>query len=710
MKAATAFSVAPVITQAAADAFPLVLAKAGCVIPARDPVDARLAHETATGTVTHTGSRGGLADIIDSQTDVGGWPLLAAGTPPQDSDGDGMPDAWELANGLDPADPADRNLTDSNGHTRLENYLNSLAATAFPIPQISAQPEAATVPAGVGFSLSVTVSGAAPFSYQWFKGGEQIPGETAFSLEDEAADPGDQNLYHVRITNPYGTVISQSVLVTVDDPAAPSIVAQPAAAEATSGEPLTLHAAATGTGPLVYQWHRCSGQAVHGATTASLVISPLAISDAGLYHLTVSSPYGSVTSAPARVTVRVPLTSTTAFSTLFAGNTIHSPVPGLTSSTTNWHFMSSKNATASNIATSPPALILTMPVTSSGIVEAAALIADPPLDISLTNSTIKTRITFTPVNIRTLSLGLFNSGGVTPHNGLINSLLVNSSATYATGGTSGWRGYRTAIFENSTTYVIDARPPQPTANNTSQALIVPGTSSSFQNVVNASTVIPPAPSFGFSDDQVHTLNTELLRSSPGTYFLSWKLQSGTEPIASGAVTTTEAAATPQAVASLFDAVAIGYRNRDNSVTSKLTVHELELITGTHTLVADPYEAFLHARGLDPLAAGAFDQDPDGNGTPNGIEFILGSSSSRHLPALTGNPGTGWTFSFSRTANATEAAEIVIERSSDLIGWQALADVQSSLTPMENDMLLKTIEIPAGSGSLYFRLKATRKKP
>ena len=37
-----------------------------------------------------------------------------------------MPDDWEIAHSLNPADAADRNLLDENGYTRLENYLNGL--------------------------------------------------------------------------------------------------------------------------------------------------------------------------------------------------------------------------------------------------------------------------------------------------------------------------------------------------------------------------------------------------------------------------------------------------------------------------------------------------------------------------------------------------------------------------------------------------------
>ena len=46
---------------------------------------------------------------------------------PEDSDHDGMPDEWEKAQKLNPNNPDDRNLTDKDGWTNLERYLNGLA-------------------------------------------------------------------------------------------------------------------------------------------------------------------------------------------------------------------------------------------------------------------------------------------------------------------------------------------------------------------------------------------------------------------------------------------------------------------------------------------------------------------------------------------------------------------------------------------------------
>lgn len=118
---------APITTHTAERAYELVLAHAGATLPKRDAIDARIIAEVRNGTATF-----GNAGIIDSQAEVGGWPALQSAPAPVDEDGDGMADAWEISNGLDPSNPADRNADfNGDGYTNLEKYLNDLAQLAF---------------------------------------------------------------------------------------------------------------------------------------------------------------------------------------------------------------------------------------------------------------------------------------------------------------------------------------------------------------------------------------------------------------------------------------------------------------------------------------------------------------------------------------------------------------------------------------------------
>lgn len=105
-------------TTSAREALRDVLAGAGATLPRRDLVDERIVRQVKQGT----------GAIIDSQDQVGGWPPYRTGETPADRDRDGMPDAWERARGLDPANGTDASrVGSSDGYTNIERYVNELA-------------------------------------------------------------------------------------------------------------------------------------------------------------------------------------------------------------------------------------------------------------------------------------------------------------------------------------------------------------------------------------------------------------------------------------------------------------------------------------------------------------------------------------------------------------------------------------------------------
>ncbi len=66
--------------------------------------------------------------VITDPAEVGGWPELPRGTPPDDSDHDGMPDEWERQHAFEPANPKDGPQdADGDGYTNLEEFLNEVA-------------------------------------------------------------------------------------------------------------------------------------------------------------------------------------------------------------------------------------------------------------------------------------------------------------------------------------------------------------------------------------------------------------------------------------------------------------------------------------------------------------------------------------------------------------------------------------------------------
>jgi hypothetical protein len=132
LRADTPYAVAPVKTQSAERAYRRVLKEVGCSLH-RDSVDERVIREIRTGTATCGETYGGGGKgLIDSQTAVGGWPELFSMPAPEDTDHDGMPDAWEIKHGLNPNDSADgAQDAGGDGYTNLEEYLNSLVPKTF---------------------------------------------------------------------------------------------------------------------------------------------------------------------------------------------------------------------------------------------------------------------------------------------------------------------------------------------------------------------------------------------------------------------------------------------------------------------------------------------------------------------------------------------------------------------------------------------------
>lgn len=133
----TPFFESYVNTQSAEDAYNSVITSAGANMPGFDYIDSRYLNEVTNGTYTYTGSKDNLQGIIDSQDDVGGYPTKSnfahstdgVCSEKNDTDRDGMPDAWEKEHGLDPNNAKDSAIVSlsADDYTNLEMYLNELA-------------------------------------------------------------------------------------------------------------------------------------------------------------------------------------------------------------------------------------------------------------------------------------------------------------------------------------------------------------------------------------------------------------------------------------------------------------------------------------------------------------------------------------------------------------------------------------------------------
>ncbi len=112
-----------------------------------------------------------------------------------------------------PADAASYSLRMSNElgtSVSKSMLLNVLVA-----PGILRQPALQEALEGKPFTLSVAASGSAPLTYQWYFNGSRIEKATAASYKVAAARPDHSGNYHVVVTNPVGTVTSETLHVDV---------------------------------------------------------------------------------------------------------------------------------------------------------------------------------------------------------------------------------------------------------------------------------------------------------------------------------------------------------------------------------------------------------------------------------------------------------------------------------------------------------------
>jgi hypothetical protein len=170
---------------------------------------------------------------------------------------------------------------------------------------ITAQPQSQLVLEGETTNLTVGVSACPPLAYQWyFNGTNGVAGGTAAKLVLSHVSPADSGEYALVVSNSYGSVTSAPALITVVLP--PSILNGPADQSTTNGDTVSFTVTAQGTAPLSYQWYFGATNILADETNSTLIISNVTILQAGTYQVVVSNAYGTLTSAPAQLTVISP--------------------------------------------------------------------------------------------------------------------------------------------------------------------------------------------------------------------------------------------------------------------------------------------------------------------------------------------------------------------------------------------------------------------
>ncbi|RYH74568.1 T9SS type A sorting domain-containing protein [Flavobacteriaceae bacterium 144Ye] len=163
-----------------------------------------------------------------------------------DTDNDGMPNEWEISNGLNVNDPSDRNIVQPDGYTNLEYYLNGMMLDPTDITANAGE----DVSICEGEEVVLTATGGA--TYEW------STGETTQSI---TVSPAETTIYTVTVFDESGSNSDQDdVAVTVN-----------AIPEANAGEDVSVcfgnSITLTASGGSTYLWST-------GETTESITVSP----------------------------------------------------------------------------------------------------------------------------------------------------------------------------------------------------------------------------------------------------------------------------------------------------------------------------------------------------------------------------------------------------------------------------------------------------
>lgn len=152
-----------------------------------------------------------------------------------------------------------------------------------------------------GDTLTASVQGTGPFTYQWQFDGVDLPGATNAILSLSDLVTNQPGAYSVIVSNGYGTVTNFPMVTSVFNSAA-FIVNQPTNVAVVAGGGAAFQVSANGSQPIGYQW-QFNGTNLPGATHSTLLLTNLGYANNGNYSVLVSNIFGGVSSSNATLSV-----------------------------------------------------------------------------------------------------------------------------------------------------------------------------------------------------------------------------------------------------------------------------------------------------------------------------------------------------------------------------------------------------------------------
>jgi len=163
------------------------------------------------------------------------------------------------------------------GVTGIPNSVNSNTVTVTPVAGptctkvvISTQPQSQQIGSGTTATLSVGVTGTAPFSYQWYEGAfpdTSKPVATTASFTTPALTKATS--YWVHVSNQCGQADSATATITIigGQCTAPTITKNPSSRTILTSRPVALVANASGDAPITFTWFNATSPNQSNALT-----------------------------------------------------------------------------------------------------------------------------------------------------------------------------------------------------------------------------------------------------------------------------------------------------------------------------------------------------------------------------------------------------------------------------------------------------------
>jgi Immunoglobulin I-set domain/Viral BACON domain/Immunoglobulin domain len=193
-------------------------------------------------------------------------------------------------------------ITNAAGSTTSSNAMLSIMDSA---PVITVQPADESVQVGTMATFTVAAIGSKPFYYQWSFGdwssATNIDGATNDTLILSNAQLADSGVYFVTVSNGLGATPSYGATLTVYE--LPVVTSQPTNVVVAVRSNAEFSVSVSGTGPFYYQWFQNQTNSLPGAMNSTLVLTNAQATDAGLYNVVVSTPFGGTVSSNAMLAV-----------------------------------------------------------------------------------------------------------------------------------------------------------------------------------------------------------------------------------------------------------------------------------------------------------------------------------------------------------------------------------------------------------------------